>query len=332
MTSLRDRLGFLSDTDFTMQMLRGELHIPPDVDATTTLVLEEIVRLFGTLEDGHTEITLGILNDISSGIDEAAALMKRGRNMIWLGMTSAADVIISGVVDDGVALSGDNDEYYHEGDGEGGGPMTMTGRMNSGGDIENDTFDEDEFTDDGSEAEGTEEEEEEEEVLFLDVSRSSGGQDHSLPHPQRKHAGFKLKSLDMVTMRRKLMQAEEQRNMLMQTVESRYEEILKLRQTIEQQPRRRQRDCEVRHLEGEVEWWEHFTRVCSKMTSTSTDDKCIDELKSILYQFRSRGDIDDHNGGGSIKDSIKAAKERIRELKSCIQATKNRTIHTPLLN
>jgi hypothetical protein len=86
MTSLWDQLGSLSDTDFTMQMLRGELHIPPDVDATTTLVLEEIVRLFGTLEDGHTEITLGILNDISNGIDKAAALMKRGRNMIWSGM------------------------------------------------------------------------------------------------------------------------------------------------------------------------------------------------------------------------------------------------------
>jgi hypothetical protein len=59
MTSLRDRLGFLSDTEFAKQMLQGELHIPPDVDVTTTLVLEEIVRLFGTLQDGHTEITLG---------------------------------------------------------------------------------------------------------------------------------------------------------------------------------------------------------------------------------------------------------------------------------
>ncbi len=58
MTSLRDRLGFLSDTKFAMQMLRGELHIPPDVEATTTLVLEEIVCLVGTLQDGHTEIAL----------------------------------------------------------------------------------------------------------------------------------------------------------------------------------------------------------------------------------------------------------------------------------
>ena len=43
MTSLRGRLGFLSDTDFAIQMLRGEVHILPDVDASTTLVLEEII-------------------------------------------------------------------------------------------------------------------------------------------------------------------------------------------------------------------------------------------------------------------------------------------------
>jgi hypothetical protein len=43
MTSLRDRLGFLSDMEFAMQMLRSEVHIPSDVDATTTLVLEEII-------------------------------------------------------------------------------------------------------------------------------------------------------------------------------------------------------------------------------------------------------------------------------------------------
>jgi hypothetical protein len=58
MTSLRDRLGFLSDTEFAMHMLRNEVHIPPDVDATTTLVLKEIIQLFDTLHDGHLEITL----------------------------------------------------------------------------------------------------------------------------------------------------------------------------------------------------------------------------------------------------------------------------------
>ena len=59
MTSLREKLGFLSDTDFALQMLRGEVHIPPDVDASTTLVLEEIIRLFCTLHEGHSGITIG---------------------------------------------------------------------------------------------------------------------------------------------------------------------------------------------------------------------------------------------------------------------------------
>ncbi len=40
MTSLRGQLGFLSDTDFAIQMLSGEAHIPSDIDASTTLVLE----------------------------------------------------------------------------------------------------------------------------------------------------------------------------------------------------------------------------------------------------------------------------------------------------
>jgi hypothetical protein len=49
MTSLRDCLGFLSNTEFAMQMLRNEVHIPSNVDTTTTLVLEEIIQLFDTL-------------------------------------------------------------------------------------------------------------------------------------------------------------------------------------------------------------------------------------------------------------------------------------------
>jgi hypothetical protein len=59
MTSLWDRLGFLSDTEFATQMLCGEVHFPSDVDATTTLVLEEIIHLFNMLHKVHTEITLG---------------------------------------------------------------------------------------------------------------------------------------------------------------------------------------------------------------------------------------------------------------------------------
>jgi hypothetical protein len=47
MTLLCDRLGILSDSEFAMQMLRGEVHIPPDVDTTNTLVLKEIYEMGG---------------------------------------------------------------------------------------------------------------------------------------------------------------------------------------------------------------------------------------------------------------------------------------------
>jgi hypothetical protein len=43
MTSLRNRLRFLSNTEFAMQMLRNEVHVAPDIDATTTLVLKEMI-------------------------------------------------------------------------------------------------------------------------------------------------------------------------------------------------------------------------------------------------------------------------------------------------
>jgi hypothetical protein len=59
MASLRDHIGFLSDTEFAMQMLCGEVHIPSDINATTTLVLEEFIHLFNMLHKCHTEITLG---------------------------------------------------------------------------------------------------------------------------------------------------------------------------------------------------------------------------------------------------------------------------------
>jgi hypothetical protein len=40
-------------------MLRGKVHIPSDIDATTTLVLEEIIRIFDTLQNEHIKIRLG---------------------------------------------------------------------------------------------------------------------------------------------------------------------------------------------------------------------------------------------------------------------------------
>jgi hypothetical protein len=59
MTSLRERLGFLSDTEFAQTMLRGEVHIPADVDGTTTIVIKEIIWLFQSLHKEHIEISLG---------------------------------------------------------------------------------------------------------------------------------------------------------------------------------------------------------------------------------------------------------------------------------
>ncbi len=53
MSSLRTRLGFLSDTDFANSLLVGDVHIPWDVDDVTATVLDEIIRLFGLLREGH---------------------------------------------------------------------------------------------------------------------------------------------------------------------------------------------------------------------------------------------------------------------------------------
>ena len=289
--------------------------------------------------DDHYELDEeAILNDISSGIEEAASLMKRGGGMIWSGMTTAADVIISSVVEDGAALSGDDDEYYLDGEEEEEeeegadwdakeGGETMIGRINLADDergdhdVDGNTGEEvdcDESESEGIDEEDDDEEEEEEEVLFLDSS----------PRPPRKHVALELESLDVVKMRRRLMDAEEQRNVLMQMVDSRNEEICKLRCVVEQ---RRQRDSAIRHLEREVEWWKHMVAVCSEMTSTATDDSVnqrrvdsVNELKSILNQMRGHGDAASDNADRSIGDSIKASQERIRELKSSIQAAKNR--------
>ncbi len=59
MSSLREHLGFLPDTEFAMNMLWGEVHIPADVDNATTIVIEEIMRLFQALHKGHAEVSLG---------------------------------------------------------------------------------------------------------------------------------------------------------------------------------------------------------------------------------------------------------------------------------
>jgi hypothetical protein len=43
MTSLRERLWFLSDMDCAMSMLWGEVYIPIDVENATAIVIEEII-------------------------------------------------------------------------------------------------------------------------------------------------------------------------------------------------------------------------------------------------------------------------------------------------
>jgi hypothetical protein len=59
MLSLREKLGFLSDTDFATSLLWGEVHIWADIDDATTTVIKEIIRLFQTLWEDHTDFTLG---------------------------------------------------------------------------------------------------------------------------------------------------------------------------------------------------------------------------------------------------------------------------------
>ena len=59
MSSLREHLGFLSDTEFVMNMLWEEVHIPADVDNATTIVIKEIMCLFQALHMGHAEVSLG---------------------------------------------------------------------------------------------------------------------------------------------------------------------------------------------------------------------------------------------------------------------------------
>ncbi len=53
------KLCLLSDTDFAISLLHGNVHIPDNVDDVTTTVIEEIISLFRTFQEDHAEITLG---------------------------------------------------------------------------------------------------------------------------------------------------------------------------------------------------------------------------------------------------------------------------------
>ncbi len=59
MSSLRSRLGFLSDINFAASLLAGEVHITWDVDNVTAMILREVNRLFQLLQEGHSVVTLG---------------------------------------------------------------------------------------------------------------------------------------------------------------------------------------------------------------------------------------------------------------------------------
>jgi hypothetical protein len=58
-SSLWEKLGFLSNTDFAWSLLNGEVHVLPDVNDFTTIIIEEIQRLFQTFKGGYSEVKLG---------------------------------------------------------------------------------------------------------------------------------------------------------------------------------------------------------------------------------------------------------------------------------
>jgi hypothetical protein len=59
MSSLWEKLGFLSDTKFATNLLSGSVDIPDNVDDVMAMVLREIICLFNTQRYGHQEINLG---------------------------------------------------------------------------------------------------------------------------------------------------------------------------------------------------------------------------------------------------------------------------------
>jgi hypothetical protein len=59
MSLLCEKLGFLSNTNFAISLLQGNVHIPDDVDNITTTVIEEIIRLFQMFQEDNAKINLG---------------------------------------------------------------------------------------------------------------------------------------------------------------------------------------------------------------------------------------------------------------------------------
>jgi hypothetical protein len=65
MLLLQEKLGFLSDTKFAMNLLSGDIEISDNVDDVTAMILKEMICLFQTLHSEHQEITLG--EEVSCG-------------------------------------------------------------------------------------------------------------------------------------------------------------------------------------------------------------------------------------------------------------------------
>jgi hypothetical protein len=59
MSSLQEKVGFLSGTKFATNLLSGNVEIPDNIDNVTGMILREIIHLFQTLHSEHQEITLG---------------------------------------------------------------------------------------------------------------------------------------------------------------------------------------------------------------------------------------------------------------------------------
>lgn len=216
------------------------------------------------------------------------------------------------------AADEDEDEYFENNGDE----MTMmkfvTTSEGGGGDSEQNIDDEDE------------------EVHFLEAPTNTD--------PRRLNTPLKLESLDVVKMRQRLMRAEEQRNLLMQMVDGRNEEICKLRYDLEQ--RKQRRSCRqasdsnsdaidhqkcggsgsrcsggerIQGLKRELEWWKHLV---SSINDSDQHGVSMKALSAILQQLR---DDVRHSRNCSVQESIKASEEVIRDLQFRIQKIKDNT-------
>jgi hypothetical protein len=164
---------------------------------------------------------------------------------------------------------------------------------------------------------------EDEEVTFLQAPTT-------ISNPRRLSTHLKLESLDVVTMRQRLIRAEEQRNMLLQMVDGRNDEICKLRFELGQQKQPRFGSTsagEILALKRELEWWRCL--VSSNTDDSKRSDASMKALSKIINQMRDEAsdqtrDDDRPNNlpCGNVQESIKASVEVIRELQFRIRTIK----------